>query len=455
MPLTTPITDPAELKDRIVGSILGVFIGDALGVGVHWQYDLDTLEANRGFVTGYVDPLPGSFHSGTPDAPGRGKLKAGQLEQQGVIDRLLLESLAEHSALQQDDFWRRVENVILRDPTMDGTRQGGRHGWTDKSICELYQCRIVDEKPWSACASPRSDTPDAIVRAALLAGLYLFTPHELAIQVNIHARAATMDSSVQAHAVAFASMVAAAIQGVPLDESMKDFLYQQPGRSLPYTSMQATKDYDPEYGAFTEPDSLLWFGSIAAGVQQFGSAMQPAYRGVQVYGQFCAFFASVPSAYYCTARFPDNFEDAVLCSVNGGGQTTMRTSLVGALLGAHVGLSGIPPRFLEGLEDSSSLLELANTVAEAALFTANRSTNNTDAWYWPPPKVEKVSFDAATVSKKGKWHPLLSAIGPRWSNFPRQVEIPFLALAAFSVLMLMIVARQFFGIRRNHYTSLS
>ena len=100
-----------------------------------------------------------------------------------------------------------TEDVILLDPTMDGTRQGGRYGWTDKSICELYQYRIVDKKPWSACVSPRSDTLDAIVRAALLAGLYPRIGHP-----SEHSR--SLDSSVQSHAVALASMVAAAIQGL-------------------------------------------------------------------------------------------------------------------------------------------------------------------------------------------------------------------------------------------------
>ncbi len=368
-----------ELIDRIVGCILGVFIGDALGVGVHWQYDLEKLEADRGFVTGYLDPLPGTYHSGTLDAPGRGKLRAGQLEQQGVIDKLLLETLADKKQLDIQDFLNRFEEVILNDPTMDGTREGGRYGWTDKSICEIYECRITNRRPWSECAPPRSDTPDSIVHSALIASLYFRTPREMANQVQRLANYTTRDSSVLAHSVAFASMVSAALQGVPLNTSMKDFLYQQPGRSLPFSSLLSSQDADPRYGHYTEPDSLLWFGSIAKGVTEFGNMIMPAHRGVLLYGQFCAFFASLPSAYYCVARFPDNFEDAVLCSVNGGGQNTMRTSLVGALLGARVGLSQIPPRFLEGLEDASLLIKLAKKVAHVAV---NRDSPD-DVWFWP------------------------------------------------------------------------
>mmetsp|Transcript_71956 Transcript_71956/g.108599 ORF Transcript_71956/g.108599 Transcript_71956/m.108599 type:complete len:470 (-) Transcript_71956:51-1460(-) len=378
---SVPEVDPLILRDRIIGSILGVFIGNALGVGVHWQYDLEKLEQDRGFVTDYLDPLPGTYHSGTPDAPGRGQLNAGQLDQQGVLAKLLLESLADRHELDQHDFLEKFEATILLDPTMDGTREGGRYGWTDKSICDIFKCRIMEGKPWSECAPPRSDTPDAVVRASLIGALYFRTPHELAVQVKSHAEFATLDSSVQAHSVAFASMVAATVQGVPLTKQMKEFLYQQPGRSLPFTSMMADRGLDPTYGVYSEPDSLLWFGSIAQGVAEFHHSIQPAHRGVLLYGQFCAFFASVPSAYYCTARFPDDFEQAVLCSVNGGGQNTMRTSMVGALVGARVGKDGIPERFLRGLDDYEELLAMAEGVADSAL--RRRPLEETDAWYWP------------------------------------------------------------------------
>lgn len=379
-----------SLKDRIVGSILGVFIGDALGVGVHWQYDLNVLQAQRGFVVDYLDPLPGTYHSGTPDAPAPGKLSAGQLEQQGVIDKLLLESLVEYGSLNQTDFLSRLEEeIFVKDTTMDGTRQGGKYGWTDKSICDLYKARMVEKKPWNECAPPRSDDPDAIVRAALLGARYYATPRELSLQVRDHARYATGDSSVQGHAVSFASMIAALLSNpsLALDENLSTALYNQASTAgLPYTTnMSSTsQDYDPDYGYYTEPDSLFWFGSIAKGLQVNKELLDlpnhQAYMGVLMYGQFCAHFATLPSAYYCAARFPNSFEDAILCSINGGGQNTMRSSLVGALLGARVGLQGIPKRFLTGLEDYEHILELANSVADVAMKT---SASDTDAWNWP------------------------------------------------------------------------
>ncbi|CAE7333455.1 Notch3 [Symbiodinium sp. CCMP2456] len=371
--------DPKVLVDRAAGAILGVFIGDALGVGVHWQYDLDKLEKDRGFVTGYLDPLPGSFHSGTSDAPGKGQLKAGQLEQQGEVTKLLLQSLASKGCLDQEDFHDRFEKEILREDTMDGTRQGGKYGWTDKTICDFYKARVVHNKPWAECVLPRSDTPDTIVRGALIASSYFLSPRAMCCQVQAHSKAFTGDSSVQAHSVAFAVLLAGIIQGLPLDKGLSWRMYTQAGDPLPFSSVHSDKDHDDDYGDYTEPDSLLWYGMLAEGVQNCATGIEPPHRGVELYGKFCAFYGVLGSAYYCAARYPDDFEKAVLCSLNGGGQNTMRTSLVGAFLGGHVGLKGIPQKLIDGLDDHDNIVALAMQVAQHAIDRSSPS----DAWKWP------------------------------------------------------------------------
>ena len=63
-----------------------------------------------------------------------------------------------------------------------------------------------------------------------------------------------------------------------------------------------------------------------------------------------AIYHQLPAAHYLAARFRNDFESAVLHAINGGGQNQARTILTGALVGAQVGHSGIPQRFLDGLE---------------------------------------------------------------------------------------------------------
>eukprot|EP00931_Biecheleriopsis_adriatica_P089842 TRINITY_DN63919_c0_g1_i1.p1 TRINITY_DN63919_c0_g1~~TRINITY_DN63919_c0_g1_i1.p1 ORF type:complete len:529 (+),score=91.68 TRINITY_DN63919_c0_g1_i1:12-1598(+) len=379
--ITSLLEGQDEIVDHVMGAILGVFIGDALGMGVHWQYDLDKLEADRGYVTDYLTPLPGTYHAG--------KLSAGQLELQGAIDKLLLQSLAHKGELDQADFLQRFEDVILRDPNMDGTRQSGRYGWTDKVILDIWKRRVQDGLPWDQCTAPRADTPDPVVRGILLAARYHKSPRELCVQVNKHAKAQTADSSVQQHSVAFACNVAAVLEGQPLDASIGNKLYAQCGTVLPFSNIHITKDYDDQYGPYSEPDSLDWFSSMCKGLtgvdSKFKFEAEPAYRGVQLYGQACCFWETMSSAYYVVATNLGDFERAMLCSVNGGGQNCVRSSLVGGLLGAQVGLSRIPKRFIDGLDDSESIVAWAKKIAMDSL----RGIDGDD-WQWPASSLDEM-----------------------------------------------------------------
>jgi ADP-ribosylglycohydrolase len=78
----------------------------------------------------------------------------------------------------------------------------------------------------------------------------------------------------------------------------------------------------------------------------------------------CAIYHQLPAAYYLAARFADDFESAVLHAINGGGQNMSRAMLTGALVGAQVGLEGIPKRFIEGLENGQELQALAVKLGE-------------------------------------------------------------------------------------------
>ena len=91
--------------------------------------------------------------------------------------------------------------------------------------------------------------------------------------------------------------------------------------------------------------------------------IEPAWKVSIVYGMPCAIYHQLPAAYYLAARFRDDFESAVLHAVNGGGQNQARAILTGALVGAQTGLSGIPERFLDGLQDAAELRGLAAALA--------------------------------------------------------------------------------------------
>src|SRR6202035_6168300 len=105
---------------------------------------------------------------------------------------------------------------------------------------------------------------------------------------------------------------------------------------------------------------------IAEAVQDPGIRIEPAWKVSIVYGMPCAIYHQLPAAYYLAARFREDFESAVLHALNGGGQNMSRACLTGALVGAQVGLSGIPEIFVSGLEKHDHLVTLARRLGQQA-----------------------------------------------------------------------------------------
>jgi ADP-ribosylglycohydrolase len=83
----------------------------------------------------------------------------------------------------------------------------------------------------------------------------------------------------------------------------------------------------------------------------------------------------LPAAYYLSARFHNDLESAVLHAINGGGRNQVRAMLTGALTGAQVGLSGIPQRLLDGLENVGSLLQMATALTGQTMLSLSSNDN--------------------------------------------------------------------------------
>jgi ADP-ribosylglycohydrolase len=95
-----------------------------------------------------------------------------------------------------------------------------------------------------------------------------------------------------------------------------------------------------------------------------GIQIEPAWKAALVYGLPCAIYHVLPAAYYLASRFADDFEAGVLAAINGGGQNMSRAMLTGALIGAQVGLSGIPQHFIDGLENGGELAAWAQALGD-------------------------------------------------------------------------------------------
>ena len=347
-----------ETENRIAGSIVGAFVGDALGLGPHWYYDLDELRRDFGeWIDGYTTPKPNArYHAG---------MKAGDLSQTGIIMLLLLRSLAERGAYDAADFTRRLDEELL--PHLNGQPFAGPGGYTNHSFRQVWQARVRDRKPWGETGG-NADTSEAAERLSLLGARFALDPALAARHAYDCCRLSQTDSLVMQQSVAFALVVAALARGEAFDEQLSDKVTDDvKNNGIPFVAKSSTAHISgPASFEFASPDALFLPSWIAGIVHDHGISIEPPWKVSLVYGMSCAINYVLPAAYYLAARFPQDFEQAVLQAINGGGQNMSRACLAGALAGAQVGLRGIPARFVEGLTNGEEIVRLAKRLAADA-----------------------------------------------------------------------------------------
>jgi ADP-ribosylglycohydrolase len=353
-----------SMSDRAAGAVMGALIGDALAVGPHWYYDLAALRRDYGdWITGYTDPRPHRYHAG---------VKAGQPSQAGIITTMLLRSVVENNGYDAPDFCRRLDEDLF--PLLDGTPMRGPGGYTSQSMREVWRRRVQQQRSWQDTGGP-ADTTEAAERALVLAARYARTPAKVAASVSANCRLTQTDEAIVAMTTAYCCVLALLVQGERLDPSVSEKLMalvkagELPFHAVTADRLQPPRPGDPDpprAGRFSSPDALLTPAYMAMAAGDPDISIEPAWKVSLVYGMPCAMYHQLPAAYYLAARFATDFEQAVLHALNGGGQNQARCILTGALVGAQVGLAGIPQRFLDGLEQASALTVLARRLGEQA-----------------------------------------------------------------------------------------
>ena len=355
---------PMSLNDRAAGAVMGALIGDALAVGPHWYYDLDEMRRDYGdWITGYTDPKPHRYHA---------SVKAGQPSQAGIITTMLLRSVVEKNGYDEADFCHRLDEELF--PQLDGKLVSGPGGYTSQSIREAWRRRVEQKKSWKETGG-HADTTEAAERALVLAARYAKTPAKVAATVSANCLLTQADEAIVAMTTAYCCVLALLVNGEKLDPLLSDKLMDLvkagdlPFHAVTSDNLGPPKPGDPDpprAGRFSSPDALLTPSYMAEAALDPGIKIEPAWKVSIVYGMPCAIYHQLPAAYYLAARFADDFESAVLHALNGGGQNQARCILTGALVGAQVGLSGIPQRFFDGLENSAELTALARRLGDQA-----------------------------------------------------------------------------------------
>lgn len=327
-----------------MGALMGTLIGDALGVGCHWYYDVAALQSDYGpWVDGYRDSRPERTDRFGYIARHRHEygLRAGDLSQTGEIATLALQSVAESGGYDARDFCVRLDTLFA---SLDGTELSGRY--SDHAVRETWARRRAGHV-WGKAGS-RADTAEAAIWSVVHAARPGIDMRTRAIDAFGWASLTHASDYITGCSAAFVLSVAALIEGAEL-ATIRD-------------TTRRLRD-DDEIAARTSSNDVMFqignASSVMGGDATLGVEPVVACR---LFGMHCTMTFQTPSAYFLLHRYPDDFERAILTAVNAGGNNMARAALTGAVLGAHVGLQGIPHRLVTGLADHERLLALCDRI---------------------------------------------------------------------------------------------
>jgi ADP-ribosyl-[dinitrogen reductase] hydrolase len=298
-----------NVRDRAVGSVLGLALGDALGAPFEFRRSHDI-----------PSPVP-AFQ-----LPWMG-LPAGTTTDDTAMARNLIRSLVERGGLDPDDVLRRHLEWLRTDPPDVGNLTRRVLTWADEGIADPAR-RYVEERGPEVSAGNGS-----VMYCAPLGIALARRPAELLRAAAALSAVTHWDERCRTACLAITLAVAALVRG-----------------EEPRTSVVAAIENVLERGGGEELQHLV----------------DDAGRGRPIDGPdmgFALFAAGI--ALQVTADAP-GFEEGLRSVVALGGDTDTNAAVTGALLGALHGRQGLPAAWLERLVDRGAIEADAEAVASLA-----------------------------------------------------------------------------------------
>jgi len=304
-----------DLQDRIKGSLLGLAVGDALGMPVE---GLDRAEIERRFgrVTEMIAPGEGHFHYG---------LRAGQYTDDTEETLILAKSMIEARGFSCDLFSQRLAD--WGSSWASGLDRGV--GIATRSSVEA----LIASKGWRETGSP-IPTCGSAMRVAPIGLVYHCNLDIVCRYADLQSLPTHTSTSSRAGAVAVAAGVALSLQG------------RRPLAVIEKASALAGR-VDSKMGeALRMVIDLLEEDEKVA---------------VRTLGNSPATVETVPSAFYYFLKYPP--EEAVSSAASGGGDSDSIAGIAGALAGAASGSAWIPERWLSILEGKEMISAIGEDLA--------------------------------------------------------------------------------------------
>jgi len=309
-----------ELTDRFKGCMLGLAVGDALGMPVE-GLTKDQIRVYLGEVREMVAPAPDHFHCG---------LGPGQYTDDTEQTLLLAETIIEAGFFDVERFTSKLADWG-RCWTLDPSKNRGV-GWTSKTAIQ----DLLRDRPWQE-AGLSTPTCGSAMRTAPIGLVYHCSLDLVSRYADLQSLPTHTSTAARAGSIAVAIGVALSLLGfssakvLEMAATFSERVDREFARRLLF--VKEILDLDP-------PEALAEIGTSPMVVE------------------------TVPAAFYCHLKFEP--EEALIAAASSGGDTDSIASIAGALAGASQGSDWIPKRWLACLEERGRIEQAAKDLASVA-----------------------------------------------------------------------------------------
>ncbi len=312
-PLAEPIPDtsPSMIRDRAIGAMLGLAVGDAIGTTLEFKAR-DSYQPLTDMVGG------GPF-----------KLKPGQWTDDTAMALALMDSLIAKDGLDETDLMERFVRWHEKGE-YSSTGRCFDIGITTRQALARW---TKTGNPIAGATAPDTAGNGSLMRLAPVAIRYWQDREKLRDVAARQSRTTHGAPEVVDGCIAYAEVLADAIEGRPRSEVLRD----RPG---------------PYAGAIASIMAGSWRGKHRKDINASGYVAH-----------------SLEAALWCVGR-TGSFEEAVLLAANLGQDADTTAAIAGQLAGALYGLTGIPERWLDKLAWMERIADRAGVLFSAGTIGA-------------------------------------------------------------------------------------
>jgi ADP-ribosylglycohydrolase len=300
------------MTDKAKAMVLASFAADALALGVHWIYNTNVIDKKWGRVEEYIMPERPTFHP---------TKKLGEFTHYGDQTLVLMRSVAASSGFDVSNFADQWQQFFR-------SYEGYFDGATKATIENIKAGNAPTE------SGSASDDFAGAARVAPLVYRYRDDLTRLSDSAGAQARVTHNHQEVIDSAAFFAGVAVNVLAGRRPADAVQLTLAEQFDRA-PYSK---------------------W---VADGIQSVEKDTRQAMKDL---GQMCEIQAAFPCVIHLIAKYEDNLKEGLIENAMAGGDSAARGLTVGMVLGAHLGIDAIPPKWLSDLKAYPEIVDLMDQI---------------------------------------------------------------------------------------------